>query len=147
MRVASRTGYRQIIGGDYFGTYRRGSRRGRIFAFDLVMIKGKIIIKYQGKRPVLVISRYGSMRIEKPYRHKSDDFYAISGSSYPTDPGRKCGRQIIVLKSPYQLKFIQIVGTWRDIQRRVKGQRYILMDGGHSVNPWVKKPTFVVRRW
>jgi hypothetical protein len=143
-QVIKRTGAKEVLGGDYFGRHHKTKQ---VFAFDLVLIKGKTVIPYQGRRPVLVVSRFGKVRIEKPYRPKKDDYYAIAGSFVPADPNRRCSRQAIVLKSATKLKFVRFVGTYRSAKRRFKGQKFIFMDGGHAANPCVRVPTHVIRRW
>lgn len=143
-QVIHRTGAKEVIGGYYFGRVRRTDKR---FAFDLVMIKGKVVVPYQGKKPVLVIGRTGEMRIEKPYKHRKNDYYAITGSFTPVDPSRRCPRQVVVLKSSHKLKFIRFVGTYRAGQIRFKGQKYLWMDGGRASNPNAKVPTHIIRKW
>lgn len=152
-QVIARTHAKEVIGGDYYAR-----NEGYHLAFDLVIVKGKLQVAYQRKRAVLVISRSGLMRIEKPYRRRRDDYYALSGSTYPTKPGKRCWRQLIVLIDPHRLRLIKLRGNYCDIQRRVEKIRqahkrerkrveYLLMDGGHSVHPYVRMPTHLARLW
>ena len=140
-QVIARTGAKEVVNGDYYGK----TKSGKHFAFDLVLIKGKRHINYMGRRPVLVIGRNGKVRIEKPYKPQKGDFYAVAGSFYPTDPNAKRGRHVVILKSSKKLKFLKIVGTYRQIEKRLKGVRHIYMDGGSSFNPNVRLPTHIIR--
>lgn len=140
-QVVARTHAKEVLGGDYYAKCD-----GWHVPFDLVIVNGRKVVAYQGKKPVLAISRSGMMRIEKPYRRRKDDLYAVTGSTYPVKPGLRTARQVVVLLSPRRLKLVKFVGTYGQAKRRLRG-RYLFMDGGHSVNPWVRMPTHIVRRW
>lgn len=148
-RATARTRGREVVAGDYFAR----TKRGRV-AFDLVIIKGKIAVPYQQKRhrPVLVISRWGKMRIERPYRPQEDDYYAMAGSITPVYPSKKLWRRVVILESPHKLKFSEFIADHRQTKTRleragVPDENFMFLDGGSSVCPRARVALHIVRRW
>lgn len=139
-QAMKRVGGVEVIGGGYYA-----KAKGVRHSIDLVMIEGEVIIPYRKDlaRPVLVIEKSGKIRLDHPYKPTPEDWHAIGGAKVPTDAYRRRGRQIVGINGN-QLKFYRMTGTYRECERRIK-LPHLYMDGGSSVNPWVKLPSHIVR--